>query len=75
MGERVRVQTRGHVRHTLGVEMVKGMAVGMWESEGTDKGEGGVEAIGSRQPEERGEKGETTENGEETILGRWTGGG
>ena len=33
------------------------MAVGMWESEGTDKGEGGVEAIGSRQPEERRGKG------------------
>ena len=37
--------------------MVEGMAVGMWESEGTDKGEGFVETIGSRQPEERRGKG------------------
>ena len=30
------------------------MAVGVWESEGTDKGERGVEAISSRQTERRG---------------------
>ena len=42
------MQTREHVRRTLGVEMVEGMALGVWESEGTKKGEGIVEAIGSR---------------------------
>ena len=30
------------------------MAVGVWESEGTDNGERGVEAISSRQTERRG---------------------
>ena len=42
------MQTREHNRRTLGVEMVEGMAVGVWESEGTEKGERVVEAIGSR---------------------------
>ena len=37
--------------------MVEGMAVGVWESEGTDTGEGVVETIGSRQTEERRENG------------------
>jgi hypothetical protein len=32
----------------MGVEMVEGMAVGMWESKGTKKGDGVVEAIDSR---------------------------
>ena len=44
----MRVQTREHIRRTLGVEMVEGMAVGMWESKGTETGEGVVEAINSR---------------------------
>ena len=50
------MQTCEHIRHTLGVEVVEDMAVGVWESEGTDKGERGVEAVSSRQTEGRAER-------------------
>ena len=53
------MQTREHIRRTLGVEVVAGMAVGVWKSEGTDEGEGSVEAVSGRQAEGRpeGERG------------------
>ena len=46
MGEHMRVQAREHDRCALGVEMVEGMAVGVWESEGAEEGDGVVEAVG-----------------------------
>ena len=50
MGEHMRVQTREHDRRALagsgdGGE-VEGMAVGVWESEGAEEGDGVVEAVG-----------------------------
>ena len=50
------MQTCEHIRYTLGVEVVEGVAVGVWESEGTNKGERGVEAVSSRQTDGRFER-------------------